>query len=209
MTIRPIHLNEKKPVKIDFDVDIDLPDRQALLEVLPHVPASIRHPDGTVTRHNTGVYLQHIPQLPVQGISALDYREAEEQGWFKFDLLNNSIYAGVRDSEHLSKLVQTEPVWQLLEHAEVVQQLAHINNYADLVRYYKPRSLSELAMVIAVIRPGKRHLVGHSFEEMQSEIWRPPADGSYYYKKSHSYAFALSIIVQLNLLVEQSMQSCE
>lgn len=196
-------------MKINFDIDIDLPDRQALLKVLDHVPASIRQSDGAYVKHNTGVYLQRIPQWPLQGISALDYREAETQGWFKIDLLNNSIYQGVRDTEHLHALVSQEPIWELLQHAEIVEKLAHVNNYADLLKLYKPQSLPELAMVIAVIRPGKRHLLGLSFEEMQSQIWTPPQDGAYYYKKSHSYAFALSIMVQLNLLVEQLNQSCE
>lgn len=194
-------------MKINFDIDIDLPDRQELLAVLKPVPASIQHTDGTFTKHNTGVYLQNIPQRPFQGISAIDYKQAEAQGWFKIDLLNNSIYLGIRDSEHLKQLVDQEPIWELLEHSEIVERLAHINNYADLLKFYRPRSLPELAMVIAVIRPGKRHLLGLSFQEMEAEIWLPPSDGSYYYKKSHSYAFALSIMVQLNLLVEQLNQS--
>lgn len=207
MTIRPTHLNEKKLMKIDFDVDIDLADRDDLVKLLPCTPASIRDSQGRYSKHNTGVYLQRIPVFPLEGISRIDYKTAEDQGWFKVDLLNNSIYQGVRDPAHLEELMRREPVWELFEHADVVIQLAHVNNYADLLAAYKPRSVAELAMIIAMVRPAKKHLIGKTFEEMRPEIWQKPDHDSYYFKKSHATAFAVSIIVQLNMLCDKLSES--
>lgn len=194
-------------MQIDFDVDIDLADRDALVKVLPCTPASVKDNQGRYSRHNTGVYLQRIPVWPLEGFSRIDYKTAEDQGWFKIDLLNNSIYQGVRDSDHLTELMNREPLWELFEHADIVTQLAHINNYPDLLEAYKPRSVEELAMIIALVRPAKRHLIGKTFAEMRAEIWQKPDNDAYYFKKSHSFAFAISIIVQLNLLCDSLNES--
>lgn len=198
---------EKNQMQIDFDVDIDLADRDSLVRVLPCVPASIIDAQGRYSKHNTGVYLQRIPTFPLEGISSIDYKTAEAQGWFKIDLLNNSIYQGVRDSEHLEALMNREPHWELFQHEDIVRQLAHVNNYPDLLAFYKPHSVEQLAMIIALVRPAKRHLIGKTFEEVRKEIWIKPDRDSYFFKKSHATAFAVSIIVQLNLLCESVSES--
>jgi hypothetical protein len=55
-------------------------------------------------------------------------------------------------------------------------------------------------MLLALIRPGKRHLANLSWPEIEREIWVKPADGNYQFKKSHSLGYAMAIIVQLNLI---------
>lgn len=188
-------------MKIDFDIDIDMANRDDILRLVPSIPASIEK-DGVYTKHNTGVYFQNIPVLPLEGYSAVDHKVAEDAGWFKVDFLNNHIYENVRDEAHLDQLLNTEPMWELLEHAEVVEQLVHIHNYADLVAQYKPKSIPQLAMLLAIIRPAKRHLIGKDWEEIQKTVWIKPDDGSYYFKHAHAIAYAASIVVQLNLLCE-------
>lgn len=188
--------------RIDFDVDIDMANREDFLRLVNHVPASIYNSEGTFSKHNTGVYFQTIPQFPLEGYSALDYETAEEEGWFKVDVLNNHVYKGVKDEAHLNLLMETAPMWQLLEHEEVVEQLFHIGNYYDLVQQYKPCSVEQLAMILAMIRPGKKHLIGKTWDEIEKEVWVKPNDDSYFFKKSHSIGYAMVIVVQLNLLVE-------
>jgi len=188
-------------LKFDFDVDIDMSDRTDILDILRHVPASIEK-DGKHTKHNTGVYFQSIPTFPLEGISAIDHKQAEQDGWFKVDFLNNSIYKGVRSEGHLDKLLSEEPLWPLLEHEEVVAQLYHINNYSDVLKAYRPTSIMELAMILAIIRPGKKHLMGKSFDEIALTVWDKPTQDVYYFKKAHAVAFATAIVVQLNLLCE-------
>lgn len=188
--------------KIDFDVDIDMANRDKFLELVNHIPASIEK-DGKLTKHNSGVYFQDIPYYPLDDLAAIEYKQAAEEGWFKVDFLNNSIYADVKDNQHLDILAAQEPMWDLFEHAEIVEKLVHINNYASLLAEYKPTSLPQLAMILALIRPSKKHLMGKPWDEIEKEIWVKPTDDSYYFKKSHAHAYALSIVVQLNIMVEK------
>jgi len=190
---------------INFDIDIDLADRDQFLKHLRHIPASIKKDDGTLVKHNSGVYLQKVPCWPLQNVAVYDYKEAPELGYFKIDFLNNGIYTGVRSNRHLDELAGREPDWSLLEVEEIVQQLAQVSGHYSVLEMYKPRSILELAVVIAMIRPAKRYLIGRDRADVEQDIWSKPIDGSsYYYKKSHAVAFALSIVVQLNLLVEST-----
>ena len=188
-------------MKFDFDVDIDMANRDDFLKLLKHTPASIEK-DGKFTKHNTGVYFQNIPKFPLQGYSTIEHKQAEQDGWFKVDFLNNHVYEGIIDETHLDKLVATEPMWELFEHKEVVEKLFHISNHYDIVNQHLPTSLEQLAMILAIIRPGKRHLVGKTWEEIEADVWVKPNDNSYFFKKSHSYGYALAIIVQLNNICE-------
>ena len=188
-------------MKFDFDVDIDMANRDDFLKLVKHTPASIEK-DGKFTKHNTGVYFQNIPKFPLQGYSTIEHKQAEQDGWFKVDFLNNHVYEGIIDETHLDKLVATEPMWELFEHKEVVEKLFHISNHYDIVNQHLPTSLEQLAMILAIIRPGKRHLVGKTWEEIEADVWVKPNDNSYFFKKSHSYGYALAIIVQLNNICE-------
>jgi hypothetical protein len=193
-------------MKIDFDVDIDMANRDDILKLVNHTPASIKK-EGEFTKHNTGVYFQNIPSSPLEGYSTVDHKDAEQQGWFKVDFLNNTIYKNVRDEQHLNELLNTEPLWNLLEHQEVVEQLYHINNYANVLKQYKPISIEQLAMILAIIRPGKKHLMGKTFSEIEKTVWDKPTGDEYYFKKAHAIAFATAIVVQLNLICEDLVGS--
>ena len=148
------------------------------------------------------MYFQNIPKFPLEGYSTIDHKQAEQEGWFKVDFLNASVYTDIKDEAHLNKLVDTEPMWELFQHQEIVEQLFHINNHWDIVRQHLPTSIDQLAMILAIIRPGKRHLVGKSWKEIEADVWVKPEDGSYFFKRSHSYGYALAIIVQLNNICE-------
>jgi len=188
-------------MKIDFDVDIDMANRDDFLKLVNVIPASIEK-DGKFSKHNTGVYFQNISKFPLEGYSTIDHKQAEQEGWFKVDFLNNHVYKDIIDEQHLDKLVNTEPMWDLFEHEEIVNQLFHIGNHFDIVKQHPPKSIDQLAMILAMIRPGKRHLVGKAWKDIELDVWVKPNDNSYFFKKSHSYGYALAIIVQLNLLVE-------
>lgn len=187
-------------MKVTTDIDIDVADRRMALKTIPHIPAMIAGKEKPEL-HNTGIYIQNIPTTR-NGLAAIEYKTAEDLGYFKIDILNNSIYNKVRDNHHLVSLTR-EPMWELLEFKEIVDQLAHIRDHYDLVDLIKPKSIEELSIVLALIRPSKRHLANKHIDEIRAEIWEKPTDGSYYFKKSHSVAYALSIVVQLNLLTEE------
>ena len=189
-------------MKANTDIDIDLPDREALLKTLPHIMARIDR-DDIYVKHNTGVYFQDIPFDPITNMATLDHKLAGELGYFKIDLLNNSVYKGVEDEQHLMLLANTEPMWALLEDEDIVEQMFHIGQHADLVTRLKPHSIPQLAMVLAIIRPGKAHLQQSDWDTIEREVWQRPDEG-YFFKKSHAYAFATAIVVQMNLMVEKA-----
>lgn len=193
-------------MKVDTDVDIDLHNRDELLKGLRHVVARIDRDDSYV-KHNTGVYFQRIPHDPVTNLATIDHKDAEHLGYMKIDFLNNSVYKGVRDEQHLVELADTEPQWDLLLHKDIIEKLAHIGDYADLVMRLKPDSITKLAMILAIIRPAKAHLRSKSWAEIEKDVWTKPTDGGYAFKKSHSVAYAMVIVVQLNLLVEEALRN--
>ena len=178
---------------IKTDVDIDVQDRDKVLEKLKHIPASIIQ-NGEIKKHNTGVYFTDIPTHPFINCANIDYKEAEDRGYFKLDFLN------VQNERHLQELIDQEPDWNLLQHKEIVEQLFHIHNHFEIVNTLKPKSVEQLAAVLAIIRPAKRHLIKQNWDEINNQVWKKPTDNSYYFKKSHAIGYALAICVQLNLL---------
>jgi DNA polymerase III alpha subunit len=185
------------------DIDIDFANRDNALNVIKHIPAAIKQPDGTFKKHNTGVYCTSIPYNPVTNLSNIDYKEAEERGYFKLDFLNVSIYKDVRDDEHLKTLMETEPLWDLLEQDDFSSLLFHVNGHGNILRQMKPKSILQLAAVLAMIRPAKRHLIGMDWTTVMTTIWTKPEDDEYYFKKAHAVAYAVAIVVQMNLICEK------
>jgi len=182
------------------DIDLDFADRTQALRVLKHVDASL---DNTFKKHNTGVYCTSVPYNPITGISTLDYKSAEERGYFKIDFLNVSVYEGVQNKQHLTKLLETEPLWDLLLEDDFVNKLFHINGHGSILRQVKPTSIEQLAAVLAMIRPAKRYLIGKDWTTVMTEIWTKPENDDYYFKKAHAIAYAHVIVVQMNLICEQ------
>jgi len=191
-------------MKFKSDIDIDLADRQQVLDLLNVTPASIIR-DGKLVKHNTGVYATDIPVDPFVGSASLDYNDAEDRGYMKLDLLNVHVYKQVKDETHLVKLMQ-EPDWTKLYDSSICAQLIHINNHYDtLLKMPEPvDSIPRLAMFLAVIRPGKRHLIGRTWKDVSATVW-DKVEGEYSFKKAHAVAYATLVVVNLNLLNDNSL----
>jgi DNA polymerase III alpha subunit len=184
------------------DIDIDFVDRDEALKHFKHIRAS-RVDDGKMVKHNSGVYLHQVPLNALENICAIPYEEADDQGFFKIDFLNVGIYKGVKNEDHLNQLMNTEPLWDLLEQDDFVNLLFHVNGHGGILRQMKPKSIEQLAAVLAMIRPAKRYLIGMNWEDVMKEVWIKPANDDYYFKKSHATAYAVAIVVQMNLICEQ------
>jgi hypothetical protein len=186
-------------LKFRSDIDIDFADREQVLDLLNVTPASIIR-DGKLTKHNTGVYVTDIPVDPFVGSASLDYNVAEDRGYMKLDLLNVHVYKQVKSEEHLIKLMQ-EPDWAKLYDPAICAQLIHINNHYDtLLKMPEPvDTIPRLAMFLAVIRPGKRHLIGRTWKDVAATVW-DKVEGEYSFKKAHAIAYAQLVVVNLNLL---------
>jgi hypothetical protein len=183
------------------DIDIDFPNRTHALEKFKHVVAAIED-NSTFKKHNTGVYCTSIPYNPITGISTIDYKTAEDRGYFKIDFLNVGVYEGVKDRAHLLKLMETEPLWDLLLEDDFTQNLFHVNGHGSILRQAKPVTIEQLAAVLAMIRPAKRYLIGKDWITIMMEVWTKPENDEYYFKKAHAIAYAAAIVVQMNLICE-------
>ena len=93
------------------DIDIDVPDRSAVLKLIEHTAARQLH-QGQVRRHNSGIYVTDIPQDIPNGCAAIDYESAEQRGYFKIDLLNMSVYQLIRDPAHYAEMLAATPPWR-------------------------------------------------------------------------------------------------
>ena len=184
------------------DIDIDFIDRDQALKLFEHIPAS-RLDNGKLVKHNTGVYMHEVPVDAVSGLCQLPYEQAEDEKYFKIDFLNVGIYKGVRDEDHLIQLMETKPLWDLLLQDEFADLLFHLNGHGAILRKTCPSSVEELAAVLAMIRPAKRNLIGKPWPEIMKEVWVKPETNDYYFKKSHATAYAVAIVVQMNLICEQ------
>jgi len=184
------------------DIDIDFANRTQALTHFKHVAAGIDD-NGTFKKHNTGVYCTSIPYNPLTGISTIDYKSAEERGYFKLDFLNVSVYDKVKNRAHLTKLMETEPLWDLLLEDDFVNNLFHVNGHGSILRQMKPGSIEQLAAILAMIRPAKRYLIGKDWTTIMNEVWMKPENDEYYFKKAHAIAYAHVIVVQMNLICEE------
>lgn len=188
-------------MNINSDIDIDIGNRDILLSLVKHTPATMVN-SKVPRKHNTGVYVTSIPTDDLNGRAGIDYLTAEKRSYFKLDLLNVHLYNNVRNEQHLNHLMR-EPDWSLLRNKQYCEQLIHIGNHyhnmcmmADAIT-----SVDHMAMFLAVIRPGKKHLIGKSWADVAKTVWDNNNDG-YIFKRSHSYAYAMLVVVNMNLLVE-------
>jgi DNA polymerase III alpha subunit len=181
------------------DIDIDFADRTVVLEKFKHRVAKLE----TGKKHNTGIYFTEVPHNPVDNMSTLNYEEAENRGYFKIDFLNVNIYKNIKNEEHLKVLMNKEPIWELLEEKDFVDQLFHVNGHAEILQKLKPRNIEQLAAVLAIIRPAKRYLLNNNWKEIMEQVWIRPSDDSYFFKKSHATSYAVAVIVHMNLICEQ------
>jgi hypothetical protein len=182
------------------DIDIDLADRDQLLQLIQATPARQLH-QGQIRRHNSGVYVTDIPSDPVNACAAIDYEEAEQLGYFKIDLLNMSVYQLIKSPAHYKELLAQDPPWERLwTDPTWAKQLAHIGNYTDLLKSMRPDSIPRMAAFISIIRPGKAHLQNRPWAEVFETVWDGDDSKGFVFKKSHSISYAALVALHMNLL---------
>lgn len=154
-----------------------------------------------VLPHPSGVYLEDVPIDHMTGNCAFDHKLGDEQGFMKIDLLTNTSYDRFRSKQDLLDSIDAEPDWDMLLSEEVVASLPHIGKHYDVVARIKPDSTEALADVLALIRPGKIHYLENYIQHpkaIRRELYRKPANGKPYFKKSHAISYALMIVAIIN-----------
>ena len=181
------------------DVDIDVADHdEAVAALLTAIPAcQLLAATGVIRPHNTGVYLQKIPVNPLNDLAVFPYDVAEELGFFKIDLLNSHIYKNIISQEDLRRILNEPIDWSWFTHRDFVSRLAQFGSGADTVVHYGPKSILDLACMMAIIRPGKRYLIGQPWDVVREKIWQP--EPLYNFKKAHAVAYALSVTVDARI----------
>ncbi len=183
------------------DLDIDVNNRENILQYFQYTPATKITQVGLVP-HGVGVYFCDIPKDLISGLASLDYKDAEERlGYVKVDLLHNTIYDRFNTRTELLKELDKPIRWELLHNKKIVEQLPHIGSYYTLLQQLpKVDSIEKLAMFIAVIRPGKKHLIdkvkNDGWDSIKDEIWVKEGNG-YQFKKSHAISYATMITINM------------
>ena len=182
------------------DIDLDLADRNQLLDLIRAIPAR-QTTQGQVRRHNSGVYITDIPYDPVNECAAIDYEQAEQLGYFKIDLLNMSVYQLVKSPEHYQEMLDKEPTWsRLWSDPDWAKQLVHVGNYVDLLTTMRPDSIPRMAAFISIIRPGKAHLQNKPWAEVFDSVWDGDASRGFVFKHAHAIGYAALVALHMNLL---------
>lgn len=186
-----------------MDVDIDFRTDFDPLTIFEDAIRASRVQDGELKPHPAGIYFQNIAKDKITNLAAIPYQQAEEQGYFKIDFLHLSLLDNFENKDEIRVLLDKEPDWVLLQSPDTVTKLFQLHRHFELVSQVRPQSVQELADCIALIRPGKRHLLKAYLKDrdaVRGELYTKPDDGRPYYKKPHSVAYALTIVLQLHLI---------
>jgi DNA polymerase III alpha subunit len=191
-----------------LDIDLDFPSAFNPPDIFKQaIPASMVK-KGELVKHNCGYYLQEMPVDKVSGLAAIPYENADKFGYFKFDFLHLSLLDHFSSKEEIQTLIKIEPDWSLLLDEKCVIKLFQLSKHYDLLQCVEPTSVVELADCIALIRPGKRQLLGDYLrdkEQTRPLLYRQGSDDKSAFRKSHSTAYALTIVLQLHLIAQGKM----
>lgn len=188
-----------------MDIDIDFQTSFSPEKIFPHCIRAAMIEGKDIKPHLVGVYFQYIPTDKITGLAAIPYKKAEKLGFFKVDMLHLKLLDRFQSKAEMRKLLRKKPQWDMLKDEAIVSKLFHISKHFDLVTMVEPKSVQDLADILAIIRPGKRKLLEKYINNKESVIdelytKRSPSD----LRRSHAIAYAMNIVLQMNLLSENT-----
>jgi len=203
------------------DLDIDIPSSQSESIKGDLVRASVLNNRGKIQPHPVGVYFyKSIPSY--EGMSVIDYKTMEEHNYQKIDILNNNYLNDITEYElfeYIEKIDNEDIDWNSLwEYKEPYQ----LSKYPNILKEFKVSSVMDVAIVIAIIRPGalqnydKMKYYIHTdkllkkkkgkakeilkdtygiavFDDQIKKLGKD--DGMYRYKKPHSLGYAYVLLI--------------
>lgn len=188
------------------DVDLDVANRDAAIGALKGFVLASQLNADTLRPHPTGLYLQRMPQDPITGLAAFPYDVAEEFGFYKIDVLSNSVYHGIDHEDHLLDLLDEPIKWEWFLDQDFTRTLFHFGgmvegdlSMAEVVASYAPCSVDDLACLMAIKLPAKKYLIGEHWDEVRKRIWVKEPSGKPQFKKSHAVSYALAVTVDAKL----------
>lgn len=194
-----------------MDIDIDTPTVFDPKSIFPDVTYASMVNNGKMRKHPAGVYFQSIPTEPTQNVACIPYDIAPHFGLFKVDFLHLSLLDTFESKQQIRELMNKEPDWSMLQDEDVVAELFQLKNHIDVLRWIEPTSVQELADCVALIRPGRRHLLDDykaKPEKTRVELYKQPLPKGCF-KKAHAIAYAFNIILQLHMFKRAQNGFCE
>lgn len=138
------------------DLDLDIPSKQSDSIKKDIVRGSVLNERGRLQPHPAGVYFyKSIPSFG--GITLLDYKEMEYNDYQKIDILNNTYLNDITIEElnlYIDLIEKEEIDWQKLW---VYEEPYQLSKYPGILREFKVSSVLDVAIVLALIRPGSLH----------------------------------------------------
>lgn len=185
-----------------MDVDIDTPASFKPWEVFKSWPRASVLKDKKLSAHPCGVYPQKMAIDPVTKLAAIPHDEAEDLGYLKVDFLHLEVYKHFSSRVEIEGLLSKEPDWTLLQLPSAQPKIFQLGKHGDLLTALKPKNIEELADIMALIRPGKKHFVGlyKTDKDAARRILYAKDETGYSFKKSHALAYAYVVWLQLHLL---------
>lgn len=183
-------------IRRTFDIDIDVSSKTNKEEF--GTRAMIYHHEK-VMPHPSGYYLEEVPIDPETGLCSFDSEYGDSMGFQKVDLLSNTSYDAFKSKEEIIDCLNSPVNWSLLEDRKIVEKLPHIANHFELCERLSPKSIEDLADLLALIRPGKIHLIDRYIrdkEKVRKVLYK--RSKSHYFKKAHAISYASMIVCVLN-----------
>lgn len=188
------------------DIDIDTPTSFNPQIIFTDWPRASIEDNGVLRKHPCGVYPQKIAVDPVTKLAAIPYDAAEDLGFLKLDFLHLNLLEGLTRAE-IEEFVTLEPDWTLLQQPSVHSKLFQLAKHGDLLCDLKPKSVEELADIMALIRPGKKnYLALYKKNKIECrKILFAPDDTGYSFKRSHALAYSFNVVIQLHLIEQKRL----
>lgn len=188
-----------------MDIDIDIAPKTDIQKLFPNAirASMVEKIDNKVNlkEHPVGVYFQFIPKDIITGLAAIPFKKAEDYGYLKIDMLNLNILKHFNSKEEMRRLQKKEPNWNLLKKRKVVEKLFHLKKHYDVVQKVRPKSIQDIADIMALIRPNKKVLLDKYIENpdrYRTELFTKRVTEDM--RKSHATSYALIVVLQLHLI---------
>ena len=182
-----------------FDIDIDVNKKVDRRDYGKPVPI-VNYEKQKILPHPSGIVLDDIPVDPDSGMVPFDYKILDDMKLTKVDLLTNHSYDVFHKKEDILNLVDKIDTidWDWFQDNDFTEKLPHLKGNSHYLNFLHPKSVEELADVLALIRPGKIHLMDEYLVKrraMDNRIYSRPTNDKMYMKKSHAIAYAVMICV--------------
>lgn len=184
-----------------MDIDIDISPKTSIDKIFGKgIVKASRIENDEMKPHPVGYYFQKVPIDKETNLCAIPYDQAEDEGFFKMDFINNNALSLFESKDQMNNLLKKEPNWSLLMDKDVVDRLFHLAGHYDIVSMVKPKNVLEIADILALIRPGKYKILDKYLKNKKlarKELYTIREKS--HMKKSHAVAYALLIKLQLHL----------